>query len=587
TNTDTCPPGTQSGTVTRISSSNIPVLPGSVTTLSVSPSTGTPTDSTNFSVTVTAKDSFNNTVTNFAGTVSLTSTDPKAPNLATNYVFTTSGGSPDNGVHTFTSLQQHTSGAQTLSASTTVNGVTVSGTTGITVAAGPAASLAMTSPATATAGTSFSVTITAKDVDGNVATGYLGTVTFSSSDTHAVLPSAYPFVGGDAGTHTFTNAVTLNVDGSQTVSAGDGSGHNVTSSPAISVSGSGPAASMTITNVPATAIAGSAFTLTVSLFDSFGNAAAGYTGTVQFTTTDPDSSGLPSNYTYNGSGTGKDNGVHSFSVTLKTGQSSTVTVTDTVSHVTATTASITVSPGAVTTLGIVPSTGTPTANTAFTVTVTAKDAFNNTATNFTGTVSLTSTDPKAATLATNYLFTTGGGGDNGVHTFTGLKLHTAGAVTISASTTVNSLQVTGTTSVTVGAGPVAALAMTSPATAIATSPFSVTVTATDVDGNRVSGYTGHVTFSSTDTHANLPSAYTFTLGDAGSHTFSSGVTLNVDGNQTLTVGDGTLTFTTPTIAVSGSGPGSTLTITHAPASISAGTAFTINVSFADSFGNPT
>ena len=60
------------------------------------------------------------------------------------------------------------------------------------------------SPAATTAGTSLSVTVTAEDAYDNAATGYTGTVHFTSSDGQAVLPGDYTFTAGDAGAHTFT-----------------------------------------------------------------------------------------------------------------------------------------------------------------------------------------------------------------------------------------------------------------------------------------------------------------------------------------------------------------------------------------------
>jgi hypothetical protein len=46
-----------------------------------------------------------------------------------------------------------------------------------------------------------------------VATGYRGTVSFSSSDLTAVLPAKYTFTSADSGVHTFT--ATLKTVGSQ------------------------------------------------------------------------------------------------------------------------------------------------------------------------------------------------------------------------------------------------------------------------------------------------------------------------------------------------------------------------------------
>ena len=58
-------------------------------------------------------------------------------------------------------------------------------------------------PNPTTAGAAHSVTVTAYDPYGNVATGYTGTVHFTSTDAQAVLPANYTFTVGDAGSHTF------------------------------------------------------------------------------------------------------------------------------------------------------------------------------------------------------------------------------------------------------------------------------------------------------------------------------------------------------------------------------------------------
>ncbi len=79
--------------------------------------------------------------------------------------------------------------------------------------------LSVTAPASATAGTSFSVTVTALDAGNATVTGYTGTVHFTSSDGSATLPANYTFVGADAGAHTFS--VTMQTPGSQSVTATD------------------------------------------------------------------------------------------------------------------------------------------------------------------------------------------------------------------------------------------------------------------------------------------------------------------------------------------------------------------------------
>lgn len=97
----------------------------------------------------------------------------------------------------------------------TVAGVATPTNFSLTNTPGAAASFAVSAPATATAGTSFTVTATARDAFGNTVTGYNGTVQVTSNDGSANLPSNYTFVPGDNGSKGF--AVTLNAGGNHTV----------------------------------------------------------------------------------------------------------------------------------------------------------------------------------------------------------------------------------------------------------------------------------------------------------------------------------------------------------------------------------
>ena len=100
---------------------------------------------------------------------------------------------------------------------------------GITVNPGAATVLIVAGYASPRApGLAGTVTVTAKDAYGNTDTAYVGTIQFTSTDVMASLPSAYPFVGGDAGAHTFTNGVTLNTLGLQSITATDMAAPTVT-----------------------------------------------------------------------------------------------------------------------------------------------------------------------------------------------------------------------------------------------------------------------------------------------------------------------------------------------------------------------
>jgi hypothetical protein len=59
-------------------------------------------------------------------------------------------------------------------------------------------------PSPAGTGQSYSFIVEALDAYGNVATGYTGTIRFSSDEDHADLPDDYTFTAADAGTHTFS-----------------------------------------------------------------------------------------------------------------------------------------------------------------------------------------------------------------------------------------------------------------------------------------------------------------------------------------------------------------------------------------------
>jgi len=89
---------------------------------------------------------------------------------------------------------------------------TVSGTAGVfgsLTVTGYASPAVITEPGT--------VTVTAYDTYGSVDQLFTGTVTLTSSDAHATLPSSYAFTSTDAGVHIFN--VTLNSLGTESITA--------------------------------------------------------------------------------------------------------------------------------------------------------------------------------------------------------------------------------------------------------------------------------------------------------------------------------------------------------------------------------
>ena len=165
-----------------------------------------------YTVTVTAQTSTNATDAAYRGTVHFTSSDAQA-GLPANYTFTAA----DAGSHTFT-VTLKTAGTQSVSAVDTANASVSGNLSGVAVSPAAASQFLLSGlSASQTAGTSGTITVTAKDPFGNLATGFTGTVTLTSTDTAATLPGAYTFTTADHGAHTFT--LTFNTAGTESVTA--------------------------------------------------------------------------------------------------------------------------------------------------------------------------------------------------------------------------------------------------------------------------------------------------------------------------------------------------------------------------------
>ena len=138
--------------------------------------------------------------------------------------------------------------------------------------------------------------------------------------------------------------------------------------------------------------------------------------TIHFSSSDSQAS-LPANYIF----TAGDGGVHTFSATLKTAGSQSLIATDTATGSITGTQTITVQLAVASSLRVAAFPSPIQAGVAGSFTVTALDAFGNTATAYTGTIHFSSSDGQAV-LPANYTFTAG---DGGVHTFSA-TLKTAG-----------------------------------------------------------------------------------------------------------------------------------------------------------------
>src|SRR5947209_4760198 len=113
-----------------------------------------------------------------------------------------------------------TDGRPSLTATDTATGTITGSQSSITINPAAASRLVLSDfPSAITVLVAAPVTVTAQDPYGNTATGYSGTVHFSSSDILALLPANYTFVAADAGVHSFS--VTLISIGTQSLTVTD------------------------------------------------------------------------------------------------------------------------------------------------------------------------------------------------------------------------------------------------------------------------------------------------------------------------------------------------------------------------------
>jgi hypothetical protein len=321
--------GTQSITATDIrtpsvtgTEAGIIVKPAAASYLDLGPLDNGITAGTPFGVYVQAVDPYHNVATGYTGTVHFASSDPRAI-LPADYTFTAA----DSGNHSFVkAVTLLTSGYQTVTATDTVNG-SVTGTATFLVNGGTPPATASTFgvagfPSPTTAGRAGTFTVTAKTTSGTTASGYTGTVHFSSSDGQAGLPANYTFTAADGGVHTFI--ATLKTAGTQSLTITDTAAASLTGTDA-GITVNPAAASQFIITGPSSVNAGVSFSLTVTVEDAYGNVVTGYTGTIHFTSSDRTAT-LPADYTF----TAADKGVHTFTglVLRKTGKQ-TLTITDT------------------------------------------------------------------------------------------------------------------------------------------------------------------------------------------------------------------------------------------------------------------
>jgi hypothetical protein len=338
---------------------SVTVNAGVATRLVVTSSSGVQTAGVPFTILVRAEDAYGNTATSYLGTVVFTTSDLGfGVSLPSTYTFT----AEDAGAASFSAVLV-TAGSQSITATDTVTS-SITGSLAVMVTHASVALSVTVLPGTATitAGGSQAFTATDKDVYGN------------TWDVTCTVD--WSIDSGAGGSVSACGLATATKVGTWTVSALDGSGNIGVASLTVD---QGVATHFVVSGFQSPTAAGVSGTVTVTAYDSCGNVATGYTGTVQFASSDVQAV-LPAGSTLS-SGTG------TFSVTLKTAGTQSIYATDSVdSSITGSQTGITVEPGSAVQF-VFAAIPTETAG-SFSVTITAEDMYGNTATSYVGTPSL-------------------------------------------------------------------------------------------------------------------------------------------------------------------------------------------------------
>jgi hypothetical protein len=257
-----------------------------------------------FPVTITARDTSGLVSGDYAGTVHFTSDDPLAI-LPADAALT-------NGTGTF-NVTLKAVGTKKLTVTDTVN-ASITGSVPIVVQPASATHFSVTAPASAIAGSTISVTVTALDASNDLVETYTGSVRFTSTDAAAALPASANLVNGSR-----SFDVVLKTPGDQTITVSDTDITIITGSTGTIAVGVGPTTTFLV-SAPLNATPGTPFIVTVTARDAFGNLTPAYAGTVHLTSNDPAAT-LPANAALA-------SGTRDFAITLQTAGSRTVTATD-------------------------------------------------------------------------------------------------------------------------------------------------------------------------------------------------------------------------------------------------------------------
>jgi hypothetical protein len=371
------------GSLVFVPQSNIVVLPAAPSRFVVTNYPSPQPAGLAATVQVRVADAFDNTVTGYAGTCSLSSSDPLVP--VSTFVF-------NPGQAGQTSVPNILFKTATLAASLTVQDTAVPAVQGsqapIVITPTTAVSFVLGYPSSVVAGTATQLSVRAVDSYNNPAAAYRGTVTFSTSDPNAVRPANHVFSATEAGNYsvflTFTKATAA-----ASITATDVSTATLTGSQQPIQVLAAAAATLTVTGFPSVSVAASTATVTIKAYDAYQNPALSYQGSVVVTSTDAAAT-VPLTPVPASAGTA------TASVTLRTSGVQSLSAKDAANAaLQGSQGGLSVNANVVTHLKLQNFASPATAGSSQIFALYAQDAYNNVATGYRGTVAFSSNDANA------------------------------------------------------------------------------------------------------------------------------------------------------------------------------------------------
>ncbi|HET7250071.1 MAG TPA: hypothetical protein VFI79_09515 [Gemmatimonadales bacterium] len=576
---------TSGGALAGATSAPFNVVAGAATQLAftVAPSTTVAGATITPAVQVTALDAFGNTATGFNGTITVAlGANPGGGGLSGTKAIAAVAG-----VATFPDLSIARNGTgYTLTAKAT--GLTTATSPSFDILLGPVAQLVFAAqPTTTAAGATITpaVQVVAQDAAGNPETGFTDNVTM----TIGINPGGGTLAGtttvaASGGVATFGD-LSINKTGTGYRLAA-ASGTLTNTSNAFSVVG-GPATHLTFTVQPVTTGAGAIISpaVVVTALDALGNTATSFTSAVTMSIANN-----PGNGTLGGTTTlNAVAGVATFSTLTidKMGTGYTLAAAATgLSGATSGAFDITAGGAVALVFSVQPTTTTAGAAITPAVQVTAKDAQNNTATGFTGSVTVAiGTNPAGGNLSGTKTITAVGG----VATFTDLNINRNGTgYTLTAKAT--GLPTATSAAFDILLGQMSQLVFTvQPTTTSAGTVIAppVQVTAEDAAGNTVTSFGGNVTMSITVNPGGGTLSGTTTVAAASGVALFSDLSINKVGTgYRLLATSGSISNSSAAFSISG-GAATHMVFTVPPSTTAAGTVMTpaVKVTALDSLGN--